>query len=87
MTDKEKIEFANTILNLVETRRDKSLPKTIGYLNRVIGQQGFKKCEVGTNVFEDGDRYFIIMESLDGKTSVRFNYHKEELKPFINETW
>ena len=45
---------------------------------------GFKKAEVGSPVFQKGDRYIIYLESLDGKTSVEIPFSKDTLKPAID---
>lgn len=43
-----------------------------------------KKCEIGTPVYEKGDRYVLYMETLDGKNVVETPYHKEDLSRVIN---
>jgi hypothetical protein len=62
----------------------KSVPKMIGSLNKVVGLNGFKKAEIGTPVFDTGDRYMIMLESLNGKISVEVTYYKETLSPSVD---
>jgi len=41
-------------------------------------------AEIGTPIFDTGDRYLLMLESLDGKTNVEMTYYKETLKSSIN---
>lgn len=62
----------------------KEYPRMVGKLNAPVGLIGFKRAEPGTPVFERTDRYLIIMETLDGKSSLELTYYKETLKPVID---
>lgn len=59
-------------------------PELVGYLNTVIGFNGFKKCEIGTEVYSYKDRYFINIMRLNETIPNRITYYKETLKPCIN---
>lgn len=56
----------------------------VGTLNSPFGINGFKVAPIGTFVFEEKDRYFIALESLDGKTNVMVRFYKESLKDKID---
>ncbi len=84
LADKERI-FDILVENLNRHQEDNtSVPKMIGTLNRRIGLNGFKIAEVGTPVFDSGDRYLVMLESLDGKINVEMTYYKETLKTSID---
>lgn len=61
-----------------------SVPKMVGMLNKAQGLNGFKPAEVGTPVFDAGDKYFLMFESLDGKRNVEVSYYKDTLGPVID---
>lgn len=86
MNDKEKIQFANTILSMLKESKGDTVqnPKMIGTLNKAQGIKGFKTAEVGNPVFLKGDRYIIYLESLDGKTNIEVPYYKETLSKVID---
>lgn len=86
MTPEDKIQvFDLFVEHLSRFSENKAVaPKNIGTLNKAQGLNGFKPAEVGTPVFDSGDRYFIMLESLDGKRNVEMSYYKETLKPVID---
>lgn len=59
-------------------------PIHVGSLNKPQGIVGFKVAEIGSPVFDIGDRYMIMLETLDGKRNLEVCYYKETLKPAIN---
>jgi hypothetical protein len=84
LADKERI-FDLLVEQLSRYQDDKQLtPKMVGMLNKRIGINGFKIAEVGTPVFDTGDRYLVMLESLDGKTNVEMSYYKDTLKQQID---
>ena len=86
MTPKQKIEFADHILEFIAARQvNKERPemRMIGHLNKPQGIIGFKKADVGTPVFETSDRYLLILESNDGKSTIDIKYHKKDLESSI----
>jgi hypothetical protein len=87
--DKElKLRLADMVIDFLSmhTNDKKTTPKNIGTLTKVQGQNGFKRAEIGTPVFDLGDRYMIMLESLDGKRNVEMTYYKEILAPVIEFT-
>jgi hypothetical protein len=86
MQNKDKIAIMDLLLEQISLRTEdlKSVPKMIGSLNKVVGLNGFKKAEIGTPVFDTGDRYMIMLESLNGKISVEVTYYKETLSPSVD---
>ena len=85
MTDKQKVQLANMVLQFIsDNTTDASQPTMIGTLNRVLGFNGFKKAEVGTPIFEFNGKYIIYMESLDGKRNIGVTYNKEQLAPVVD---
>lgn len=86
MDNAQKIEGFNLILDFISRYQEANtaVPKMIGTLNKAVGQNGFKKAEIGTPVFDTGDRYLVMLESLDGKTNVEVTYYKDTLRPVIN---
>ncbi len=86
MTDKQKIQLADVILNYLQDLQEntKETPKMIGVLNKETGIKGFKTADIGTPIFDRGDKYFIILETLDGKDNLQVSYYKDTLKPNIN---
>ncbi len=84
LADKERI-FDLLVEQLSRYQDDKQLmPKMVGMLNKQVGLNGFKVAEIGTPIFDTGDRYLLMLESLDGKTNVEMTYYKETLKSSIN---
>jgi hypothetical protein len=86
MQQKDMIQLAEIILAFMADKQEasKEVPQMIGRLNQVLGINGFKKCEVGTPVFDIGDKYMVLFESLDGKISVEVKYYKNTLASSIN---
>jgi len=86
MKNEDKIRLAELVLSFVSSlTEDKTIsPKMIGKLNKSTGINGFKIAEIGTPVFDDGNRYFIVLESLDGKRSLEIPYYKDSLKASID---
>ena len=58
--------------------------KMVGHLNKPQGLVGFKPAPIGYPVFELGDRYIIVLETLDGKQSAEVPYFKEDFKYAID---
>ena len=83
-SNKEKIDLANSILRLMEEEEAVAAPKHIGTLNKAWGMNGYKTAEIGSPVFATSDRYFIFIETVDGKTSLQINFYKETLEPIID---
>ena len=88
MTDEYKIRLADMVLDFVSSASEdrKNLPRHIGYLKEKMGPIiGFKPLNEGTPVFDTGDKYLLIMESLDGKRNVEMTYYKkkDELFPYF----
>lgn len=86
MTNKDKIEIAEKILAIMTDNHENSMNtmKCIGKLKTKQGIVGFKPAETDTLIFERGDRYIIILETLDGRSSAEIPYNKETLYPHIN---
>lgn len=86
MKDADKIKLVDSILKGVqEQQEDKHIsPKMIGHLNIVFGLNGFKKADIGTPVFDSGDRYFIMLETLDGKKCLEVTFYNDTLKSSID---
>lgn len=83
MTNEEKILFADYILRFFK-KEEQEMPKQIGVLNRAQGFNWYKKCDVGHPVYEYKDRYYIYVESNDGKMTMPVPYYKETLRPLID---
>lgn len=85
MTQEQKLVLADRILEYVNdcSEDKKAAPKMIGRLNRKLGIKGFKLAEVGDPVWDSGDRYFIILENLEGTRSLELAYYKEDLNNSI----
>jgi len=75
---------AQQFLDLESEKPIEEQPELVGYLNTAQGFKGFKRSEVGTEVFSYKDKYFINIESLNGELNRRVNYYKETLKPVID---
>lgn len=85
MTNEQKIELANAIIDLMSGySNSKDFPIKTGELNKAQGIKGFKTAEIGHTVFEYKDRYIIYLESNDGKTTISVPYYKEDLKRVID---
>lgn len=86
MKNADKVKLLDQILALLNDNNEhtESSLKLIGTLTKAQGINGFKKCDIGSPVFELGDRYIIVMETLDGKSSSNIPYYKETLTPVIN---
>lgn len=87
MTNKDKVQFSEAVLELLNnyaTPEKKQNAKMVGTLNKALGLVGFKRVEIGTPVFETSDRYFVVMEKLDGTSSLDVMYYKNTLAPAIN---
>jgi hypothetical protein len=59
-------------------------PILIGHLNRVFGYNGFKKNEIGTNVFSFKNAYYFEITPLNGGTVAIQNFNKETLAHCID---
>ena len=86
MKDNDKIRIFDKLIDLIGRQsEDKTIsPKMVGYLNQAQGINGFKLAEIGTPVFDSGDRYFIMLESLDEKRNLEVSYYKDTLKKVID---
>lgn len=75
-------QFSLVEVNLIENQPIIAdfVPKIIGTLTKVLGIQGYPLANIGDDVWEEGDKYFVMMGT--HKTS----YYKETLKPYINES-
>ena len=85
MTDKEKINLADFIINTIKERSlDSDMPVFIGTLNKAQGIKGFKTAEIGHPVFDTKDRYTIYLERDDALLTVSVSYYKKTLSSSIN---
>ena len=86
MKNEIKIQIFDTLLELLNrNQEDKTIsPKMVGTLNKRTGINGFKVAEIGTPVFDSGDKYFVMLESLDGVRNLEVSYYKDTLKPSID---
>jgi len=58
--------------------------KLVGTLTKPFGIQHYlTSAKVGENVFENNDRYFIILTNMNNKPE-RVSFYKNTLKPYIN---
>lgn len=87
MTDKDKIELADYILNFVaRNSQSEDMPIMVGTLNKPYGFNGFKRAEIGTPVFKHKGLYEIYFETINGTTAqktvtMKFN---QNIEPDIN---
>jgi len=88
MNNKQKVELFDKIYELLkEETKSSNILQCAGTLTRAQGINGFKLCDIGTPVFEKGDKYVLFMETLDGKTVVEVPYNKESFKSIeVNAT-
>jgi hypothetical protein len=86
MTDTQKIQLANLILEFIANNQENKtiVPKQVGVLNKTLGNNGFKLALPGTPVFDNGKRYCFMLESLDGKFNYELTFYYETLKPAID---
>lgn len=86
MKPQDKLRLVDMITDYISRFEvpSKEVPKMIGTTSIALGIIGFKRLEIGAPVFDIGDRYMVVMESLDGKTAVEVNYYKETLHSHIN---
>jgi hypothetical protein len=85
MNKEQKIRLADMLLEFVSNNQEDrvNLPRMVGTLTKAQGLNGFKRAEIGTPVFDIGDKYMIMIESLDGNRNVEVTYYKDTLKPVI----
>ena len=85
MDIKDKAAVYDTIVGIIgkDVHKENEM-KCIGTLTKRQGIKGFKPMEEGDFVFELGDRYILVMETLDGKNSAQVPYYKNTLAPHIN---
>lgn len=58
--------------------------KLVGTLTKPFGIQHYlSSAKVGENVFENKDRYFIVLTNMNNKPE-RVSFYKNTLKPYIN---
>lgn len=86
MTQEQKDKLISMIETYIDSTKEdlKIAPKMIGTLNKVIGINGFKKAEIGSPIWDSGDRYFIMLENIEGTRSLEVAYYKDTLSPFID---
>jgi len=77
-------KVAQQFIDLESEKPIEEQPELIGYLNTAQGFKGFKRSEVGTEVFSYKDKYFINIEPLNEGLTMRMSYYKETLRPVIN---
>lgn len=77
-------KVAQQFIDLETVKPIEEQPELIGYLNTVIGFNGFIKAEIGTEVFSYKDKYYINICRLNETIPNRITYYKETLKPCIN---
>lgn len=84
MNDKDKIKLVDSIIESLRSEKTiESGPKMVGHTISTWGINGFKKAEPGTPVFEDKERYFIVLETLSGDKSLEVRFYKEDFKQNI----
>ena len=84
MTDKDKIELADYILNFVaRNSQSEDTPIMVGTLNTPYGFNGFKRAEIGTPVFKHKGMYCIYFESLNGEKSLEIKFGSN-IEPHID---
>jgi hypothetical protein len=89
MDKKLKVQLADMVIEFLSRHQNDEegfVARQIGTLNKAQGQNGFKRAEVGTPVFDLGDRYMIMLESLDGKRNVEMTYYKNDFAHVIDYT-
>lgn len=86
MTQEQKNELVKIIESYIDSTKEdlKVAPKHVGYLNKPIGINGFKVANKDTHVFDSGDRYFIVLENLEGTRSLEISYYKSDLHTSID---
>ena len=86
MEKTEKLKLADLIIGFFDNLKlpNTESPKMVGTLNRTIGINGFKTLEIGTPVFDVGDKYVLIFESLGHEQSFEVRYYKDSLKEAID---
>ena len=83
MTNEQKIEFADSLLRLLENyNTSEDMPILVGHLNQPQGISGFEPASNGTPVFEYKDRYVIYLKNSIATVSVP--YYKHSLKSSID---
>ena len=84
MTDKEKIELADLVLNFVAKKSEGvDAPVMVGWLNHPYGFNGFKRAEIGTPVFNHKGMYGIYFENLNGDKYLEMKFGKN-IEPHID---
>jgi hypothetical protein len=88
MDKKLKLQLADMVIEfLSRNQKDEVIvARQIGTLNKAQGQRGFKLADIGTPIFDIGDMYMIMFESLDGKRNAEVTYYKETLARVIDFT-
>ncbi len=86
MNNEQKIKLADLLIEYLANSQEVqvNMPKHIGYLKQPFGLKGFKLAEKGTPVFELNDKYFIQLETLDGKSNLEVKFYKDTLLPSID---
>jgi hypothetical protein len=84
MTDQQKIELADTIIDaILEKQKQAEIPTMIGSLKKPFGINGFQTAQQGHPVFETKDRYTIYLQSNCGKHSVIVPFYKDTLEEYV----
>lgn len=82
-----KLKLADHIMSFINDHNkteDINIPIHVGWLNKKWRMNGFKVAEPGTVVYEFNGKYFINLESLDGKRNLEVSFYKETLAPSID---
>lgn len=83
MTEQQKAAAYDRIAEMFQQEQSSNnIGKQIGTLGKTFGLKGFKTAEIGEPVFELNDRHILVLESLDGKTSVTVPFYKGDLSVF-----
>ena len=78
MTDKDKIELADYILNFVaRNSQSEDTPIMVGTLNKPYGFNGFKRAEIGTPVFKHKGEYIVYFETINGDKGISVRFGKK----------
>lgn len=84
-THKEVVEnwVAERAKDLVDRQAETEL-EPVGRLNTPFGLNGYKMAEIGTDVYEKKDRYFIILISETNGENKVVSFYKDTLAPNID---
>ena len=77
----QKFIDSESNLNL---EKGEETPVLVGTLNKVFGFNGFKKAEIGTEVYNFKDKYYFEIYPLSEGNPIKSTYYKTDLTPCIN---